>query len=585
LLLLSSTTFTVTEHNFRPSDITVTGNIGDITGASIQHNGETLTNILRNAQWTQSGDIYTYVFDYSVGTGFASGIYDLTISYTDISTNSDTIEPETFIIDHDAPTEVKIEYSQSLMDTVLETLTLGFYNPDVTITFTAYDFASGVQSFAYEYTKENGASSVNTDSLQGVLQATQDGTNKSLFAASVTLPADQAEQLRGSISVVATDEYNNSADEVADNNYVVIVDTISPTITVEYSVPDRVVDTTSYYKGDIDVTFTVTEANFFADDVHVSISKDGGAAQEIAPVWTDTDVDTHIGKYTITGDGDYVVTVSYTDRSNNEMVQYTSDIMTIDTILPVISVDYQNKNIINTLLDRDNNNREYYDNTQTLVVTITEHNFLPSEVEFTITATDVAGNTLDVNSLHTKENAWTSNGDVHTLTITFPGDANYSFDVAYTDLATNVAADYEVDYFTVDKTAPENIKVEYSAGMLETVLESITFGFYNAKMTVTIEADDSVSGVHNFVYSYLNAEGVSGVNAELVNQAISAADIEYSNNGKTAKISFEIPKMVLDTIISSTARFRSPFLIEQIRQQSEAKRNELLLTILLLLLR
>ncbi len=571
-----TTTFTVIEHNFRASDITVTGNIGDITGAPIQHTGETITNVLHNAQWTQNGDTYTYVYDYSVGAGFASGIYDLTISYEDICKNSDTIEPETFIIDHDAPTEVTIEYSQSLMDTVLETLTLGFYNPNVTITFTAYDLASGVQSFAYTYTKEAGASDVNrnTDTQATVLTAVQDINNSSKFTASDTLPAEQAEQLRGYISVVATDAYSNSADEVADNDYIVIVDTISPAITVEYSAPDRVVDATSYYNGDIEVTFTVTEANFFAEDVNVMISKDGGSAESISPEWTDTDVNVHVGKYTITGDGDYVVTVSYTDRSNNEMVQYTSDIMTIDTILPVISVDYQNKNIINTLLDRDNNNREYYDNTQTLVVTITEHNFLPGEVEFTITATDVAGNTLDVNSLHTKENAWTSNGDVHTLTITFPGDANYSFDVAYTDLATNVAEDYEVDYFTVDKTAPENIKVEYSAGVLETVLESVTFGFYNAKMTVTITADDSISGVHSFVYSYLNAEGVSGVNAELVNQAISAANIEYSNDGKTAKVSFEIPKMILDddNQFNGTVSFTVSDRANKTTEKNESKR-------------
>ncbi len=570
-----STKFIVTEHNFRASDITVTGDIGDITGTAIQHTGNTITDILRKAEWTQDGDTYTYVYNYGVGSGYANGIYDLTISYTDISENSASIEPETFIIDHDAPTGVEIAYSKSIMDTLMQALTLGFYNPDVTITFTAYDFASGVKSFAFDYTKEESASDVNrdTDRTKTVLQAMQDMDNPSKFTASVTLPADEAEQLRGYISVVATDVYNNSADELTDD-YIVIVDTISPTMIVEYNAPDRVVGNINYYNGDIDITFTVTEANFFAEDVYVTVSKDGGAAKRITPLWTDENVNTHIGKYTLTGDGDYVVTVTYKDRSDNEMVQYVSDILTIDTILPVIKVDYQNKDVINEISDRDHHQRKYYDDTQTVVVTITEHNFNANEVAFIMNATDVEGNALDINSLHFKDANWISNGDIHTLTITFTGDANYSFDVAYTDLATNAAENYQVDYFTVDKTAPENIHVTYSASLLETVLESITFGFYNAKMTVTISADDHVSGVYGFVYSYLNADGVSNVNAELINQSVSASDIDYTNGGKTATISFEIPKLILeeDEQFNGTVSFTVSDRAGNTAEQSEDKR-------------
>ncbi len=543
-----TTTFTVIEHNFRASDITISGSVSDITGAPVEYDAEDITDILRNAQWTKTEDTYTYTYDYNSGNLFVSGIYDLTISYTDISKNSSSMEADTFIIDHDSPVDVRIEYSQSLAESVLEALTLGFYNPNVTITFVAHDYASGVNSFAYEYIRTTDASTINkaSDGKATTLTAVQDSSDHSRYTASVTLPEDAAAQLKGYISVVATDNYNNSSTEYADSNHVVVVDTVSPTVSVEYSSPDRVVNNASYYKDNIEVTFTVTEANFFAEDVRVSLSKDGGVPVALDLSWSNSGGDVYIGKYTLTGDGDYIVSVDYTDRSKNEMVQYTSDTLTIDTVLPVISIDYQNKDVKNTLTDRNGNSRKYYDKTQTAVVKVTEHNFDPNEVEFIVTATDVSGNGLNVNSLYTKDSVWTNSGDVHTLVLTFPGDANYSLDVAYTDLATNMASDYTVDYFTVDKTAPTNVNVEYSTGMLETVLESVTFGFYNAKMTVKISASDDISGVNNFVYSYLNANGVSSVNAQLMDQLVSEANITYSADGKSSAISFDIPKMVLD---------------------------------------
>lgn len=555
------TTFTVKEHNFRPTDVTITGTMQDINDVDIPYTAAQLTDYLRNSEWQKIAPD-TYQIEYN---GYMNGIYNLTMDYKDLA-NWDAIPfvEDEFIIDHDAPTDVSIEYTKSILDTVLETVTLGFYKPDVKVTFTAFDTSAGVESFTWNYTKQNGQSNVNrpTDDAEKiknqVLPAVQDGKDKSKFTAEVTLTATEAEQLRGYISVLATDTYKNVSDKVTDEGYVLVVDTISPTMTAEYSKEARMVGSTAYYNGDATVTFTVNEANFFAEDVKVTVTKDGGAPYAITPSWTDESVDVHVGTYTFSDDGDYVIHVEYTDRSTNEMESYTSNTITIDTIAPVINVKYTNEKCIDTLKDNDGNKREYFDDTQTAVVTITEHNFNANEVDFSIIAKDVTGKELNADALNEKS-AWRveSTGDVHTITITYPGDANYTFDVDYTDLATNKAEDYAPDYFTVDKTDPTNLTVSYSTSVLDTVLESLTFGFYNAKMTVTITADDITSGVHSFMYSYLNAAGVSGVNAELVNELIEAADIKYSNDGKTATASFEIPKMVLgaDNQFNGTVEF------------------------------
>ena len=572
------TTFTVKEHNFRPADVTITGTIKDITGVDIPYTAAQLTDYLRNAEWREiAPDTYQIEYD-----GYMNGIYNLTMDYKDLANwDAEPFAADEFIIDHDAPADVKIEYSKSILDTVLETVTLGFYNPEVTVTFTAFDTSSGVESFKWGYTKQDGQSDVNrpTDDDAKIdtqeVNAVQDSADESKFTAQITLTATEAEQLRGYMSVIATDAYNNSSDKVTDEGYVLVVDTISPTMTAEYSKESRMVGTTAYYNGDATVTFTVNEANFFPEDVVVSVSKDGGTPYAVTPNWTDKSVDEHIGTYTLSGDGDYVVNVEYTDRSDNQMDSYTSHTITIDTIKPVIDVEYQNTNLIDTVKDRDDKDRKYFDDTQTAVVTINEHNFDADEVDFQIVAKDVTGKELDAAALNTKSQ-WSvgENDDIHIITITYPGDANYAFDVDYTDLATNQADDYTPDYFTVDKTAPTNLTVSYSTSVLDTVLESLSFGFYNAKMTVTLTADDITSGVHNFKYSYLNAAGVSSVNAELIDQAIDAADITYSGDGMTATMTFEIPKMVLgnDNQFNGTVEFTAYDRADNETNQKDTKR-------------
>lgn len=284
---------------------------------------------------------------------------------------------------------------------------------------------------------------------------------------------------------------------------------------------------------DLTATFTVTEANFYPEDVKIQLKKNDNDVIDITPVWTDVSTDVHVGTYTIdanddhSNDGDYVFQVEYKDRSNNEMTSYTSGVKVIDTTKPVINVEYSNSNVINELTDTENHTRKYFASAQTATITINEHNFNPGDVNYTIVAKDVAGNELNASSLYTTS-SWTSNGDNNIVTITYPGDANYTFDIAYTDLATIEADDFAEQYFTVDTSKPSDLKVTYSTSLLDTVLNAITFGFYNAKATVTISATDNITGIYSMKYSYVKADGVSGVNTELVDATIDASSITNS---------------------------------------------------------
>lgn len=584
-------TLVVEEHNFDATCVSfensesIKAKITDISGAQVEQYAtqcaKLLQNLHKSENWKvdkENPDKHTFEF-----SDWIDGLYELTFSYTDFSGHKAVADDACkFTVDKTAPSIPEISYSKSLLDTVLGGITFGFYNPDVTVTFTSYDAFAGVDYFTWSYEKQADASSTNVaryneTNNETKLFAQRDSSDKSKYTAVVTLPLNEAEQLRGSISALATDEHKNASDKVTDNGKIIVVDTIAPTMTVEYSDASNQVGTTLYYgndkSGKAEITFKVTEANFFAEDVVVKVSKNGATAYAVTPAWTDVDADTHIGSYTISGDGHYIVSVEYKDRSNNEMTTYQSDMITIDTIKPQVNVTYQNTAKIATLKDSEGADRDYFNKTQTAVVTINEHNFDSNDVKFNIVGKDVAGNMRNISDLISMS-SWRTNGDVHSITITYSGDANYTFDVDYSDLAKNAAEDYVADHFTVDTVAPRITGVSYSTSVLETVLSSVSFGFYNAKMTVTVTAEDDTAGIHQFNYSYLTAAGVSSVNAQLLDQVIDEAGIKYSDGGRTATMTFEIPKMALgsDNQFNGTVKFDATDRSDNKVEQSENKR-------------
>lgn len=551
-----SATVTIKEHNFRASDIEVATDVKNIKDEKVE-NAKDLQEILRKAKWEKKANdeyVATLSSTDSKNKALVDGIYNVTVNYKDLALNPAKEEKSgEFIVDHTAPStsSMKVSYSTPLLERVISAITFGYYNPDVKVDFEAKDITSGVDYFTWSYMKEEGASGINVSSYADTkVTAKQDSSDKSKFTASITLPNRSAEQLRGRIAFTATDKYSNVSNKITDTKHILVVDTIAPTMTAEYTESSRTVGNTMYYNKNMTATFTVTEANFYKEDVVIEMSKNGGAFNPINVAWNDLSTDVHVATYTIEAasdhsqDADYIFRVNYTDRSNNKMATYTSNTLTMDTINPVIDVVYSNTNATNTLGDSENHTRQYFKDTQTATVTVTEHNFEASEVAFTIIARDVTGRELNADSLNSKSE-WSSNGDTHTMTITYPGDANYTFDVAYTDLATNEAADYAEDYFTVDKTAPSSLNISYSNSVLETILQAVSFGFYNAPTTVTITANDDISSVHEFKYDCTLASGVSSVNAELINQAIDESGVTYSNGRDSATTQFNIPKGTL----------------------------------------
>lgn len=378
--------------------------------------------------------------------------------------------------------------------------------------------------------------------------------------------------LDGDGSYIVSIEYIDKSDNKMESytSETIVVDTTAP-VFEDLTVNNE--NNKQYNNEDVKIAFKIIEANFYQNCVNINVTKDGKNCDYESIEWGEKDANNEIiGTITLkaskdhTFDGEYKISIKYSDPSGNVMhdskenklEQYDFDPIIIDTIAPVIDVKYQNKKIINTLKDSEKHSRKYFDKTQTAEITIKERNFDASKVDLKISAKDVAGNLLDLEKLCSISD-WSSDGDNHRIKIEYSKDANYTFDITCEDKAKNKSDDYAVDYFTVDTKVPTNLRVYYSNSILDTILESISFGFYNAKVTVTLVAEDVTSEINSIVYSYVKARGVSSVNAEKINQTINADAIRYSTDRKTATAVFEIPKDVLNSSnqFNGTVEFRA----------------------------
>ena len=560
----------VTERNFRPDEMTMTVTAVDAKGVAQNITFDDLTEL----EWTEEGDMHF------VSVPFVEDAnYTVQIGYTDMASHAAEEVATAFTVDKQVPQDLEIVYETGVFSAIMENITFGYYKEQTVVTLIADDLTSGVDHFVITAVAD-GAAAATTVQIPNNLVVSKDGTIGSgnrgfLHANNINAGVKDGrnyisfvvpEQFRGSFQFDVVDCAGNSSQKNDVATVVSVVDNISPTRSVSYAgkygAAYRVVslaDLTNkesfdeadqvalYFNTDAEVTFKVKEANFYPEDVKLQVN---GQNQTIE--WNTLNEEEWEGVLTLTQSGDYVITMAYSDRSTNEMKSYTSQRIVIDKEKPKITVTYHNNDV-----KREIDGRKYYDAVQTATITIEEENFRADDVVVTVRGTDYVGKSVVSGETYANQASdrdfwtdyddglqWRRTDDTYVLELTYAADANYTFDIAYTDLAGNAAADRPVDKFTVDTTMPTNLKVSYSENRFEEILENVTFGYYNAKMTVTISAEDATSGVYNFDYSYINALNVSSVNAQLLDQAISNADIDY--DGYTATAKFTIPKMALE---------------------------------------
>ncbi len=564
-------TLTVTEVNFDPADFTATVEAKDIKGDDVAV--DKLNDYIKDAaKWTFDGDKHVCVLTYGKDGILPDANYgNIKYEYTDLAKNASATDSGAFIIDTTAPTAPVITYEDSLWPVIAEVLTLGlsdeivykYFNASTKITLTSTDATWGVDSFDLSYNREKGESKTNVEKLYiDDVTAIQSETDKDEFTAEIILSKEEADQLRGNVSAHAVDKHGIKSETVTDEGTVIVVDDIKPEVSVSYNKAVSDVDNKHYYKNDVIGTITVTEANFYAEDIDITVTRDGVEITDPVISWTgsvDADgdkTDAYTGIFTLpaladhSADGDYIVKLSYTDRSKNKATDYESDVLVIDTTAPVINVTYSNDDVKNILSDLyvEGAERKYFQGEQVATITITEHNFNKDAVEYPISEQDVTG--TDLTKKTYSESEWKTIGDdTYTKEITYSGDANYTFDISYVDYADNRAAEYATDYFTVDKTAPEILESERKNAVkpITTIVNNITFGYFGEKAEIEVTAKDATSPVNIIDYTYTQTTGTSDVNKASEKGATKEINLLKDNDGYTgeAKATFVMPKGAL----------------------------------------
>ena len=261
------------------------------------------------------------------------------------------------------------------------------------------------------------------------------------FTGTITVPADVYNSNDVKVQAFATDFAGNQGDsEVTELK----IDVTNPTISVSWDLNNPL--NGRYYKDTRTATVTVTDRNFDPNNVRFSITNTDGTSANIGG-WSSSsnigvsDNATSTCQVSFPADGDYTFTLGCTDLAGNSGEYGQTDEFTIDKTLPEMTVSYDNN---------DARNGNYFKEARTATVTIREHNFNAADVRAAITAS-LEGKGVSTPSI----GAFSGSGDTHTASVSYSTDGDYTFDIDYTDMAGNAAADYTQDSFTVDLTAPE----------------------------------------------------------------------------------------------------------------------------------
>ena len=147
----------------------------------------------------------------------------------------------------------------------------------------------------------------------------------------------------------------------------------------------------------------------------------------------------------VTADGDYVVgTANVYDVIGGEGHTSSADgeEFVIDQTAPKLNVSWNTEAA---------QNGKYYNAARTATITVEEHNFDPNL--FKIEAPVSAGNGDEATPAQI--GGWSSNGDTHTATVTFPGQGVYTLSVSGEDLASNKSESYTSPEFVIDTIKPK----------------------------------------------------------------------------------------------------------------------------------
>lgn len=439
----------------------------------------------------------------------------------------DTVEPKASITVN----------KKSVWDSLLTFLTFGLYEPkEVEISIRGNDEMSDVSKI--EYFCSSDLNILSKEELENLDKDTWEVLNmekeeNNHYKAGLKKDKD-------AVFVV----YAKVTDEAGNYTYVstngIIFDTKEPDITIETITNN----TNGFYTSDVEVRLKVSEPTPYSGIslIEYWVVCDEGTDNEketkrekiyqFNPETEDLSYQKLQNNWmeTITidakaNDSDHVkVYVKAVDNAGNEALKESKELKIVST-KPEITVTFDDKSSSRVVGERG-----YYSAGRTATVAIlaraTVFNKDKAKAGIKITAKDVNGNNIklpdNMISDWKVEQGERQGIEIYTAVVEFQTDANYTFNVEYTDEAGNKNTDVQYgdsstpNYFTVDKGKPQGSVTISPLKTWDNVLaDTLTFGvWYRSKVTVSGTFTDEISPMDK-VYYYKTSDANAKTVGEL----------------------------------------------------------------------
>ena len=486
---------------------------------TLANNGITITAVDGNGisvpiaktamiSWTDAGNVHTGKIEFT-----ADANYEWEISYTnkaDLS-NDGLIAEEgesiyRFAVDTTAPTgTITVETDE--WDDLLTALTFGIWkNYSISVPAEGFDVTSPLYDILYY--------KANSDVVLSETELIQLYENGEFVETTYTVSDDEQFAVYARIT-----DFAGNTKYISTNG--VIVDMTDSQITLNPDAPNG----NGYYHGDVSVGIAVNdeaengvysgiksidykvianegtenetitqEGNLYTFEVIESTDEQGHPTKdELCKEWTGSiTVEAAKNNY-----DSVKVLITVTDNAGNVYSKYV--VLAINITKPTMTISFGGD--VANRVEADNG---YFGQDRVATITIVDRASTFNEEAATAGISIVAVNgkneavTLDSSTMISE---WSHKGDVHTATVTFSEDANYSWTLEYTNDADGSIEGINTEgcttpfKFTVDKTAPAgSISVEESTW--DTLLSILTFGLYkNDTVSVTETHEDETSPV------------------------------------------------------------------------------------------
>ena len=507
-----------------------------------------------------------------------SAKYNLKLEYADDADNlatfsENTIKTASFIedgkyisndliLDKTVPGALTIEFEASDENREINDLNYAFYKDKAKVYLTAVDNLSGIDYYSYKAVATNGDTDIVVEKV--------DYNNLENFVEEFEIPAN----FEGYVEFSVTNLSGLSNKKTAPNR--IVIDNKAPGLEINFRDTNAVrnYQDKNYYSGNIELDLLVDEKNFYEgaknnttgeiynDFIlkinHVDVNGNTKVleyvpvprnAEQRAITWTEVN-GKHKASIILTDEGTYSIDIAYVDASGNAMKllnsteaktkasaagSYSSQDMVIDRTKPVLTYEFtQDVSGVDG----------FYKSNRILNITVEDQNFRAADFNLNLVGKDITGALVldgkDFGNFLRADSNWKKvTANKYQASIELSADAYYTLNMAVKDLADNRADDLQAYNFVIDKTAPvqSSLKVSYSDPVLSKIISAITFGYYKSPVKVTLQARDETSRVTEFNYSYGNQSG-----------KLLQKDIVYSDNGRLAKASFEIPAQFRDKV-------------------------------------